>query len=61
MCEYECVRARVCVCVEACGRGCTGADFCAGESVALLIQPATSRHIAICGLSVFTTFLDTVT
>ena len=54
LCVCECAHVRSCVCG---GLG-TRALPCACARVALLIQHATRRYIAICGLSGFTVFFD---
>jgi hypothetical protein len=53
-----CTFVRVCICVEL-GAG-PKALACACACVALLIQHATHRHIAICGLSSSTIFFDII-
>ena len=56
-CRQKAVNIKyLCACACICVRGCTGA--CA--PVALLIQHATRRHIAICSLSGSTIFFDII-
>ena len=60
-CVFSCalewvIALRACVCVSVGAR----ARACACARVALLIQSATRRHVAICGLSGSTTFFDII-